>query len=369
MNFLETIKKLINQIPGAGRLYTVLMMRLFPEKIKARPLNRGECPGVDHDALRAEYMKKTLAGEPDSFVLYRIIGNDLPPRHRIGQTRENVQFILENERDFNGCEKRFVLNRIVDRDEEEKIMEMLDKAGYPFLHIPFEPEAYLKSGWDIRGVPEKFLPGTSRFKKLRFDEQGRIWMRLYRHKNNYVMNNNGARNAALAQGRQLAKWVLPWDGNCFITKNGWEEIVSSVKTHPELPCFVVPMARVTDNRLLLRSDYHPEALEEPQVIFRKDSLLSFNEACFYGRRPKVELLWRLGVPGKWDAWELEPWDLPVPGYAAEAGAFGRAGWVARLRSGRDGLEKDPVKRTLARVDAVKAMLDGVERTIEGNLRN
>jgi len=327
------------------------------------PLNRGPCPEIDRVDLKEKYLQTSISGEPDTFVLYRILGNDLPPRHVRGQTRKNIQFILENECDFNGCEKRFILNSMVNADEEKTIMDMLDKAGYPFLRIPFNKEEYLKLGWDTGGVPEEFIPDSPGFKKLKREEQGRIWMRIYRYKNNYVMNNNGARNAALAQGRKLAKWVLPWDGNCFITKKGWDDIVSSVKISLEMPYFVVPMARIINNQILLKSDYTPKALEEPQIIFRKDSLLCFNESFFYGRRDKVELLWRLGVPGKWDTWEMEPWDLPVLGYATEAGAFGCAGWVARLNSGRDRFEKNSKKRTFARVEAVKNMIDSVDKKI------
>ena len=52
------------------------------------------------------------------FLLIRIIGNDLEPRHRAGQSRDNLRFILENEPPLPGCGKRFVLNRIVDAAEE-----------------------------------------------------------------------------------------------------------------------------------------------------------------------------------------------------------------------------------------------------------
>lgn len=34
--------------------------------------------------------------------IYRIIGNDLPPRHKQGQTLANIRFILENEQNFDG---------------------------------------------------------------------------------------------------------------------------------------------------------------------------------------------------------------------------------------------------------------------------
>jgi hypothetical protein len=87
---------------------------------------------------------------------------------------------------------------------------------------------------------------------------------------------------------------------------------------------------------------------------------------FYGLRPKVELLWRLGVPGQWDKWEQEPWDLPIPAYADEAGAFNYAGWVARLNSGRDRLEKDPLERKLSKVEAIKAIIDDLDSKVERN---
>jgi len=37
----------------------------------------------------------------------------------------------------------------------------------------------------------------------------------------YVMNTNGARNAALREGKTLAEWVLPLDGSCFFDDAGW----------------------------------------------------------------------------------------------------------------------------------------------------
>lgn len=46
------------------------------------------------------------------FALYRIIGNDLPPRHAVGQTRANLRFLLTEEPDLPGCRKIFIVNRI-----------------------------------------------------------------------------------------------------------------------------------------------------------------------------------------------------------------------------------------------------------------
>src|SRR5690554_3566160 len=67
----------------------------------------------DEDALRKEYLSKGLDKIPNTLVLYRIVGNDLYPRHAKGQSRENLRFVLENEPDFDACEKIWILNRIV----------------------------------------------------------------------------------------------------------------------------------------------------------------------------------------------------------------------------------------------------------------
>ena len=62
-------------------------------------------PLADLAALRAEYVWKGLDKEEDTFAFYRILGNDLPPRHTVGQTLEKLDFILKNERPLEGCSK------------------------------------------------------------------------------------------------------------------------------------------------------------------------------------------------------------------------------------------------------------------------
>lgn len=341
----------------------------FSKKVPlSRAVDRGSPPSMSLGACGDYANKNSVCFEKDSFVLYRIIGNDLPPRHRSGQTRKNLAFLLENEPNFPNCEKRFVVNRIINADEEVAVLKLLQNAGVPFIHIPFDRDAYRLIGWDILGVPVDYSPCSPRFDWLSEDRKARVLMRLYRYKNNYVMNNNGARNAALREGRQLAKWVLPWDGNCFITETAWKEITRAVHNAPDLPYFIVPMARITDNSRLLEEGFRPEATEEPQILFRSDSALEFDEEFFYGRRPKVEFLWRLGVPGPWDQWGIEPWDLPCPSYANEAGAYGQAGWVARLFSGQAHMEVGVANivsgnRVTARMQAIQTMLDELDERV------
>lgn len=326
-----------------------------------RARHRGPAPVADHAALRAAYQASALSQEPDTFVLYRIIGNDLIPRHRKGQSRENVQFILEHEEDLQDCEKRWILNRIVDPDEERAIVSLLEKHGHEYLRIAYHDEEYQRRRWDLDALPAPGYTLSGQYEELPEDFRARLYKRIYRHKNNYIVNNNGARNATLADGRERAKWVLPWDGNCFLTPLAWSAIRTAVTARPWYPYVVVPMARTRDHATLLEPGYAPVPRDEPQIAFRRDATETFNEEYYYGRRPKVELLWRLGVPGPWDEWAAEPWDLPVPEYAAEAGSWQRAGWVARLPSGSPHLDLgagSETRRLTVRAEAVTSFLVG-----------
>lgn len=316
---------------------------------------------------------KVLTGSPvhgalpaskQRYVLYRIIGNDLVPRHALGQSRNNLAFILQNELPLAGCEKRYIVNRIINPQEEQAIIALLEQANAAYLHLPYEEVAYQQCGWDIDAIPTRYRPHNKAFKGLLDAEKERVILQLYANKNRYIMNNNGARNAALKDGQGRADWILPWDGNCFITPQAWEEITHAIERQPNTPYFITPMARETNNDRLLEAGYRPQAFEEPQIIFRHDAQEKFNPRYVYGRRPKVELLWRLQVPGPWQQWPLEPWD-PIPDpVSSQAGEWAYAGWVARLFSGKKHQE-DPklglVERGAARHNAITDLIDAIDQ--------
>lgn len=340
----------------AGRTRT-LIGRLGSETLRRRRVEdgAGECRDV-------------LEGK-DTFVLYRIIGNDLHPRHKRGQSLENLRFILEHEPPLPGCAKRFVLNRLLDPAQENEIIALLEQRGYEYLRIPFLAADYARIGFDTEILPDPGFLVDNRIDALDDEERGRLFAALYRLKNNYVMNNNGARNVALQDGRGRAKWVLPWDGNCFLTAGAWEAIRADVARRPANRYFTVPMARMLDNAPLLVDGPFPEPVEEPQIIFRSDAPEQFNPAFCYGRRPKVELLWRLGVRGPWDKYTDDPWDqerrptLPP----ADTAYVGTAGWVARLFSGMGTLEADndhaALHRGYARSGAIMATLQNLDASL------
>lgn len=281
---------------------------------------------------------KEAAQRKDDFVLYRIIGNDLEPRHSDGQSIQNVKFILENEPEFKDCRKKWVLNRIFDPVIEQQIIALLESFEQDYTRIPFDFEDYAAVPFDVSLMPSPDYLQSPKFEYLDPDSRIRAVVQSYRKKNNYVMHNNGARNFALRAGKQEAKWVLPWDGNCFLTAEAWQELREAVIRNRHLQYFSVPMARFGSNADLMAQTSRPEAKEEPQLLFRYDSAEEFDAEHPYGRRPKVELLARLGIPGPWDVGHLDPWDLPLSLGRPEPDMVGEAGWVARLASGKAHLE-------------------------------
>ncbi len=142
-------------------------------------------------------------------VLYRILGNDLPPRHAAGQTLANLEFALRHEPPLEDCEKRWVLNRIADPAVEARVAAALEAHGQGYLRIPFIAAEYTACGIDFEGLPPKLYFHRAGFRALTPVRQRRLREWCFRRRTLYLMNNNGARNAALAEGRARAEWCCP----------------------------------------------------------------------------------------------------------------------------------------------------------------
>ncbi|TPJ56522.1 alginate lyase family protein [Mesorhizobium sp. B2-7-1] len=326
----------------------------------ARQATRDRLARQRVDAARRAHEASQSAPGLDSFMLVRIIGNDLEPRHRKGQSYDNVRFILDNEAEFPDCEKFWIVNRIVDPKEEARIVDLLQSRGQSFHKIPFELDAYRQVPWNTDGLARNQSRFTNADSRPGGQNASRYETHLRHRKNLHVMNANTARNAALELTRGRARWLMPWDGNCYLTQSAFQEIRSAIGQNPYFHYVIVPMARIVDNALVLDQTFKPAATEEPQIIFRSDTAELFDEQYGYGRRPKIEMLWRLGVPGPWDRFRDDAWDFPRPGFSADAGLFLTAGWVARLDSGHSHLEIGRAgfrARLGKRDEAIVAMLD------------
>ena len=273
-----------------------------------------------------------MASQPVQAVLYRILGNDLLPRYSSGQTLANLRFTLEHESELPGLEKRWLLNRIVCQSTLAALVETIQAAGQRFDVIPFEEEAYRRAWTDLGSTPSECHPWSDTFQQLPKLMQLRVSDYIARAKNQYLMNNNGARNRAIELGLADAEWVLPWDGGCFLPAWAWADLQVAI-ADPQLNYLCVPMHRLVDNAARpSREDRAAVQWDEPQLGFSRRARLKFDENLRYGSMPKALLLRRIGLPGPWQHSEEGwlPWEHPELSPALDAGCFREAGLVLRL---------------------------------------
>ncbi|KAL8283667.1 hypothetical protein RQP46_005462 [Phenoliferia psychrophenolica] len=423
------------------------------------------------------------APERDTLVLYRILGNDLPPRHSPGQTLRNLRFLLQHESDFSTLshlgphlvhhahsygsgskakvathteggglrvDKYFVLNRIAEPEMLKAILSLLTRYSVPasrILVIPFKWDEYEHRdfrwdggvdtllGWGIGPQDQVALAKAALVKPVvEPSAPGELVdQATLNAKGN--LEANGGRNYALEHGRALphARWILPLDGNSFFTPLAMHSIVQTLSIAGEGDVasryVIIPMARLLSNQGVLANNsialvphaaphegtsaaddaasHHrpltaPDTPEEPQVGFRYDSTESFQEAMRYGRRSKLELLWRLGaipysrgLDRRTLPWEQsdrdhitnESWgSIPgaegtdksaavhqphgdvllseTPDPARGPFAFAKAGWVYRLFSGDQNQELHTQEaialRNMNRIKGIVAFLERLD---------
>eukprot|EP01134_Creolimax_fragrantissima_P005590 CFRG5590T1 len=282
------------------------------------------------------------------FVLYRAIGNDLPPRHAPGQSLNNIKFILENEASLPGLTKEWIINRIVNNTERQNIKDLLNfhKQVFHELEINYREYDKIETDWTSKDFNWQDITRYTPMENHPVFPDRALWRasaidHVLAKKNRYIINNNGARNKMLELGISRGyKWILPFDGNCFLTPSAWVDMANTIRANENKKYFYVPMERMRDNAQLFDPEFKPTAREEPQLIFRRDARERFDEKLTrYGRRPKVDMLFRLGIPGLWDAQltkskpYYENYSFTLSYDIEGRDTVPRASWVARLFSG------------------------------------
>ncbi|KAG2185591.1 hypothetical protein INT44_002384 [Umbelopsis vinacea] len=309
----------------------------------------------------------------DQILLYRIIGNDLPPRHKEGQTLSNLAFILQHEQSFPNTRKIFLLNRIVDPVNEAAIIRLLDEYKMEYIRAPFHEEDYVKMDFRLEDFPEKDFLHSDDYMHFSKVAKLRTLDYTYHDKNLYAMNNNGGRNTALRHAKSISntRWIMPFDGNCFLSVNSFQEIRSQLERYGHnTKYFVVPMTRLLNNSVLLDGmDEKPKTPEEPQLIFRYDSDEEYNPNMRYGRRSKLELLWRVGALENRRSLNrpVVPWEAEERPYSKDKGNFKTVGWVFRLFSGNPQQEENKKEatsiRAFNRLLAIQNYLDALDEKL------
>ncbi|KAH9124475.1 hypothetical protein AeMF1_004769 [Aphanomyces euteiches] len=310
------------------------------------------------------------AGDTSDVFFARIIGNALPPRHDPNRTLTSLKFILEREFQDPRVKKHWVLNRILDPHVEKQLMDLLNLYNASFSRIPFVIEEYAQAHLDLfdqdNGLDHIHSNAT-----LDQWNTNLLLSSIYDAKNLYAMSINHARNAMIELGiSKGAKWILPWDENCFLTLEAWRSISQDLdEANPAQKYFVVWMDRLKqENHVVFTPNYRPNAWEEPQIIFRRDAVDRFDEALRYGRRDKAALLIRHGVPGVWFDWGWSKWErsrtFEQPSEDVSH-PIASTGYVVRLFSGKAMYEDQAYgfHREMARADAVAIMLNTLETRV------
>ncbi|MDO8352092.1 MAG: baseplate J/gp47 family protein, partial [Aestuariivirga sp.] len=205
------------------------------------------------------------------FVIYRIIGNSLPPRHGTGETLNNLQFALENEPDLPFCEKRWLLNRVVDPEVEAKCIKLIRASGQKYHTIPLDEESYRNAFLDASGMPKALNLFAQESRSKPVSEESKEW--IFRHKSLAAINLNDARNRAIELGRADALWTLPLDGWCYFTAEAWHSFTEGAARNKDALYGVLPLVRLKDNVQPRAMAAPPELVEEVRAFLDERRLL------------------------------------------------------------------------------------------------
>lgn len=299
------------------------------------------------------------------FVLFRMLGNDIPTRHSLSQTLTNLQYILENEPELPELDKIWILHKIIDKSQEQAILSKLTEYNKSFVRIPYNANEHKEADF-------MYQYSTIYYNKtVMSSNRGPEYIGLYLYpKMQIVANINRARNFMIQLGQLTgADYILPWDGNCFLDRYAWTAIRNSIysskynKSISKL-YYLVHLRRVTDNSAISipEKTYFLEN-DEPQIIVHRKSNARFNESMPYGFLNKVEMLWRLGVPGPWSSYArgLGPWKItkivrPKDLQKNEKVVF--VGYTYRLSSGKKEMDdrRNGLMRARARMNGLEILI-------------
>lgn len=247
--------------------------------------------------------------EGKKFIIWRIIGNELPPLHAPGSGVSNLRFILQNESVFQHASKKYLLNRIIDSNVRKQMIAALEEFDADYQEIPFMVTPTCVSEDRVQAL-------------------------------HAIIQNNQARNFVLEQSHESAQYILPLDGNCFFSEEGFEQLSQSVAAFEDRSnakdYFAIPMMRLENNKQALTKTITISANDEPQVLFAANSCIRFNESIPYSKGEKVDLLCRLGRVPYWikDYYTETPNPSQTPHTCVPNDAFcPDAGFVFRLFSG------------------------------------
>jgi len=239
------------------------------------------------------------------YLLIRILGNNILNIHGNNQTYNNLKFTIENETKFVDTDKIYVLNRIINDNQKNNIIDLLNKYNIKFLDIPFVYDDFIK----IPKINSKIVNLYNKYnitKELSNYEKKLLANIVLQH-SLYLVNINSCRNFCIQYGKDNNyDWTFVLDSNSFFTDKYFNDIINNINEKTQY--IAIPQIRIAqgkyNNTIILKAEENINLLdiEEPQVAFKNSSLITFNPNIPYGIMNKAELLNAIGVIGKWNNW-------------------------------------------------------------------
>jgi hypothetical protein len=201
----------------------------------------------------------------EPYSIFRILGNETPPRDDSDARLRTLEFILDNEPEFPNAIKYWIINCIHDKERRELICKMLSDRNMCYDVVHFCLEKYLKA----KNRSEKVVQ---------------------------IVNINKARNLAISHGILISNFTFVLDGDCFFSQNLWKKTYQDIEqdqiANKNRKYYSIPINRVNFDHVLVSDE--PKLLAEPVIVFRHDSNLRFDESIPFGKADKLNLLYKLG---------------------------------------------------------------------------
>lgn len=257
-------------------------------------------------------------------VICRIIGNEMVPRDEPGSRLKVLKYIIDHEPKFASTKRIWILNQINDPEYLAEVKKILVENNEHYHELQFSLKRYLTS----------------------WNQDERVCS---------AINVNSARNQTFSIGRKIGRFVHILDGDCFFTDDAWAKTTSAIAAdqvnQPQRKYYSVPMRRIRVDDIS-SADSVPEG--EPQLIFRQDADLYFDENIPFGKNDKAELLRRLGH----ESVQSDNWIV-----REQAHLCASAGYILHLNTGSVAVERDLSLRMTSRQKSVEDFLKQVESRI------
>lgn len=262
-------------------------------------------------------LKPVWHSKPYDFSLFRVVGGDLTPRDRPGARLDMIKFILDNEKEFPGVHKGWILNAVPDMEYRRQMEDLLHQYRAYFVVMPMYRKGYLAS----KTRDEKIIN---------------------------AIPINKARNLAIQHGRKIARFTVVLDGDCFFDERTWPQIAEAVKKdqmRSNRQYYGIPHTRSFVEHV--KTSCEPLfPLAEPMPMFRDDAPLRFDENLPFGRGDKLRLLFKLGYS-----------ETPLKNHLLNHERLCKSvGYVHHLATGDESIESDLKKRVTIREESINGLL-------------